>query len=90
MPATEHGGIILDGVQVSSTLQCPHCGGHFESRPGSGKRRTYCLHCAAVTCGNPACDPCIPIEARLDHAEGHKTLYEAAISEFLSKGARLL
>lgn len=86
----EHGGILIEGQQVASTLMCPHCGGHFESRPGSGKRRTFCLKCAAVTCGDPKCDPCVPLEARLDHAEGRKTRYDDVIKELVGEGAVLL
>lgn len=86
----EHGGIIVDGVQVASTLRCPHCGAHFESQPGSGKRRAYCMKCRRVTCGNPVCDHCIPIEARLEFFEGTKTLYDDKIRELIAEGATLL
>ena len=65
----EHGGILIDGQQVASTLQCPHCGGHFISRRGSGHRRTFCMNCKAVTCGHPACDPCIPWEKKMEFIE---------------------
>lgn len=86
----EHGGIIIGGMQVASTLQCPHCGGHFESIPGSGKRRTFCLRCQAVTCGNPACDACIPVEAKLEFAEGRRTSYDAQILDRIRTGASIL
>lgn len=86
----EHGGIIVDGVQVASTLRCPHCGGHFDSWPGSGKRRAFCLKCQRVTCGHLACDPCIPIEARCDFVEGKKTGYDETIRELIARGASLL
>ena len=65
----EAGAIIVDGVQVASTLQCCHCGGHFEVVKGSGTRRGFCLKCGAVTCGHPDCDPCLPLEKRLDMIE---------------------
>ena len=52
-----HGLIIVNGQEVATTLKCPHCGGHFVSRKGSGHRRTFCMACHAVTCGNRACDP---------------------------------
>lgn len=55
-----HGIILVNGKEVASTLQCPHCGGHFVSRKGSGHRRTFCFGCKAVTCGDPRCDPCRP------------------------------
>lgn len=86
----EHGGIVVDGVQVASTLRCPHCGGHFESCPGSGKRRAFCLRCQRVTCGNPACDPCIPVEARCEFFEGKKTSYDDEINKLIQGGATLL
>ena len=86
----EHSGIIVDGRQVASLLQCPHCGAHFESRPGSGVRRAWCLRCHAVTCGALGCDACIPLEARLEYAEGSKTRYDETIAEQLAAGALLL
>ncbi len=55
-----HGVVIVNGKEVATTLQCPHCGGHFISRKGSGHRRTFCLKCKAVTCGKFECDPCRP------------------------------
>jgi len=67
-----HGAFLVDGREVAHTLQCPHCGCHFVSRRGSGARRTFCLRCMAVTCGNPACDPCIPFERKLEAMEGRR------------------
>lgn len=58
-----HGIIFVNGKEVASTLQCPHCGGHFVSRKGSGIRRAWCPCCHAVTCGALACDPCRPFAA---------------------------
>ena len=58
--AHPHGLIFVNGREVAATLQCPHCGGHFVSRKGSGHRRTFCLRCKAVTCGAHACDSCRP------------------------------
>ena len=86
----EHGAFISDGQQVASTLMCPHCGAHFESRPGSGKMRAYCLKCSAVTCGKPECNTCIPLEARLDHMEGRVTKYTSEIHELAQKGLLIL
>ena len=86
----DHGGILIDGKQVGSTLQCPHCGCHFVSIPGSGKRRTWCTHCGAVTCGSKKCDPCIPLEAKLDFVEGTKTSYDTTINQLIKEGASLL
>lgn len=67
-----HGVIFVNGKEVASTLQCPHCGAHFVSRKGSGHRRTFCLPCKAVTCGSPACDPCRPFLAALERAQGRQ------------------
>ena len=58
-----HGLIFVNGKEVASTLMCPHCGLHFMSRKGSGHRRTFCLHCKAVTCGKHECDACVPIQS---------------------------
>ena len=64
-----HGSIQLDGQEVAVTLQCPHCGGHFVSRTGSGVKRSYCLKCAAVTCGGPQCRECNPWEKQMEAIE---------------------
>ena len=70
----EHGGIIFDGKQVASTLQCPHCGGHFVSTPGSGKKRGFCFGCHGVTCGSDACEKrCLPTEKMLEEIERNAT-----------------
>lgn len=58
-----HGIVLVNGQEVAHTLQCPHCGGHFISRKGSGHRRTFCMKCMAVTCGKHACDACQPFAA---------------------------
>ncbi len=53
-----HGIVISNGKEVATTLQCPHCGGHFISKKGSGHRRTFCTYHMGVTCGERDCDPC--------------------------------
>lgn len=50
-----HGLILVNGKEVATTLQCPHCGGHFISFKGSGHRRSFCARHMAVTCGKDAC-----------------------------------
>lgn len=60
-----HGIVFSNGREVATTLQCPHCGGHFVSRKGSGHRRTFCMKCSAVTCGSPTCDACRDFRADL-------------------------
>lgn len=87
---SEHGGIIVDGRQVATTLQCPHCGGHFLSIPGSGARRTFCIRCGQVTCGEKVCDVCIPIEARLEFVEGRVGRYTGLIQQLIGEGALIL
>ena len=75
----EAGAILVDGVQVASTLQCCHCGGHFQVVKGSGRERGFCLKCGSVTCGSPECDYCIPAEARLEIMEGNRRTIERYI-----------
>lgn len=75
------GHILVDNVEVAVTLQCCHCNAHFVSIKGSGKIRGFCMRCMRVTCGKPACDPCVPFEARLDHHEGRKTQYDKLIRD---------
>lgn len=64
-----NGAVLEDGMQVADTLQCCHCGGHFEHVPGSGRRRGFCLACYGVTCGAVRCNPCRPFEQQLDDRE---------------------
>ena len=65
-----HGIVFMNGREVATTLQCPHCGGHFISRKGSGHRRTFCIKCMAVTCGKLECDPCKPFIAEFGGSQG--------------------
>lgn len=67
-----HGIVIVDGKEVATTLQCPHCGGHFVSRKGSGHRRAWCTKCQAVTCGSHACDACRPWLEGLERLMGRE------------------
>jgi hypothetical protein len=101
---TEHGAIIIDAVQVATTNRCPHCGGHFLAAKGNleaarqqlgeiARPKTHCLKCNRLTCGRPGCDPaiaCIPIEARLEHAEGTRTRYDDAIADAEQRGVSIL
>lgn len=50
----------------SDALQCCHCAAHFWVNKGSGKRRGYCMNCGAVTCGNPACGPCVHWKKKIE------------------------
>lgn len=69
----EHGAILSGGVQVASTLKCPHCGMHFDpldtDPAGQILERGFCEYCMAVTCGKEVCYPCVPEEAMLEAIE---------------------
>ena len=67
------GYILVDGVEIAQTLQCPHCDKHFLSRKGSGIRRSFCTNCMKVTCGAPLCiSECTPFLRKLDEYETGK------------------
>ena len=86
----EDGAVIVDGRQVSSTAMCVHCGMHFEMVRGSGKIRGWCMKCGGITCGQPDCDRCIPLEARLDYAEGTKSSMTETIRQLIAEGASII
>lgn len=65
-----HGIVFVDGKEVATTLQCPHCGAHFVSMKGSGARRHFCMKCMAVTCGSGRCIACTPFIAQLERSMG--------------------
>ena len=67
-----HGLIFVDGKEVATTLQCPHCAMHFVSRKGSGIRRFFCMRCGGVTCGKPKCDACHPFAEELEMSQGRE------------------
>jgi hypothetical protein len=79
------GGVMLDGQQVTESVQCVHCSGHYYPQPGSGKRRGWCMNCQGPICGELLCDTCIPIEARLEGWETGKT--KAQVLQGLNKAA---
>lgn len=37
------------------SLQCKHCGGHWQLQPGSGKIRGWCKNCEGPLCGEKKC-----------------------------------
>ena len=51
------------------TLQCCHCGGHWEVVAGSGRERGFCRNCMGYCCGRPECMVCVPRERRLENLE---------------------
>lgn len=63
------GYIFLDGREVCETKTCCHCGHIWQWVKGSGRLRGYCKGCDGITCGNAACDPCIPWQQKMDDAE---------------------
>jgi hypothetical protein len=64
------GAIVVDGKQVGETLQCVHCGMHWEYKPGSGRKRGFCNFCNGVVCGQDYCmSGCYPLEARIELTE---------------------
>lgn len=56
-------------IAVFGTIKCCHCGFHDDVRPGSGRRRFWCMSCNASTCGKPECDACVPWERAMEAAE---------------------
>lgn len=67
-PYREAGAVLIDGVQVTSTLQCVHCNAHWDVQPGSGIVRGFCLKCMGPVCG-PKCVECRPFEKWLEEVE---------------------
>jgi hypothetical protein len=63
--------------EVAQMLQCVHCQGLWEVKPGSGKRRGFCLRCNAPTCGRAGCDRCKPWEMACEIQEGRVSLASA-------------
>jgi hypothetical protein len=58
-------GEIID----CDTLQCCHCGGHWEVIVGSGRLRGFCTKHLDYTCGRPECMVCLDKEQRLENLE---------------------
>jgi len=65
------GTLFVDGHEVANTLQCVHCGHHWVSLKGSGRKRGFCLNCMGPVCG-PRCYDCIPFLKKLDLYEAGK------------------
>lgn len=55
-------------VREMPTVQCVHCGGHFQMQIGSGRHRGFCMNCNGFVCG-PGCFECVPVEQYLDNLE---------------------
>ncbi len=66
-------GEIVD----ADTLQCSHCGCHFEVVAGSGKLRGFCTRCMGYVCGQPFCMMhCHTAEQKLNNLEKGKPRLE--------------
>ena len=63
------GFVLGDGQTVADTIQCVHCGRHWIVRPGSGRRRGFCMNCSGPCCGSRKCRVCIPFERKLELRE---------------------
>lgn len=61
-----HGVFFIDGKEEGESIQCCHCNGHFNLRPGSGVTRGFCMLCMRVTCGQKKCNACYPFEKKLE------------------------
>lgn len=85
------GAFIVDGKEVAHTLRCCHCGGHFVSVRGSGKKRGWCTVCRSITCGKAGCDVCVPFEARLEVLEGRTSgRYKDGVIRLLDRHGNVL
>jgi hypothetical protein len=65
MMTNEHGGIVVDGRQVDSTLQCCHCNAHRSRELMGG----FCRNCMGPTCKAQACMKCAPWEKQMEVIE---------------------
>ena len=55
-------------IVEEDTVQCVHCGMHWQVRPGSGNVRGFCGKCNGPICG-ARCLECVPIERGLENME---------------------
>ena len=66
-PRHAHGAIVEDGIEVASTFQCPHCGGHDYWMRGDPV--DMCLKCMRRVCKKAQCQVCIPWEKQMERIE---------------------
>jgi hypothetical protein len=81
----KRGVILLDGKEVAETLQCVHCGRHWQVVPGSGAKRGWCAHCNGPSCGKPQCMVCVPAEAKLEFQEALAAEQQAVVNRLLAQ-----
>lgn len=77
----EHGGFMVDGRQVSTTLQCCHCNAHKLKADMGG----FCRGCMGPTCKTDACMKCYPFEKQLEVLE-RAILKRNAVNSMLPSG----
>jgi hypothetical protein len=71
------------GLHEADTLQCVHCGLHWQVVKGSGRVRGFCMRCNGVTCGQKKCGECVPSEQQLDNQEaGLPAMHQGARASF--------
>ena len=63
-----------EGRVEHDTYQCCHCQRIVLMKPGSGKRRGFCLRCNMPHCGGPNCWQCVPFEQKLEEMENRGRL----------------
>ena len=60
------------GSQFFKSLQCSHCGKHWQYIKSSGIQRGYCVKCRGPLCGEKECvEECVPYEAQIELQEGN-------------------
>jgi hypothetical protein len=69
--------IDSDRVTEQETVSCRHCGRVWLWRPGSGIKRGWCMRCNGFTCGNDACDTCLPMMQMIENMEAGMSPEEA-------------
>lgn len=56
-------------ILEAGTLQCCHCGAHWQIKPGSGNVRGFCFKCNGPVCGPNCAGKCRPAEQLLENIE---------------------
>jgi len=83
-----------DRVVEREMVMCCHCGGHWLWVKGSGRRRGWCMRCSGCTCGQRACDACVPMERQIENMEAGRDRLSmpiwAAMPKEVSAGGILL
>jgi len=83
VPSSQRSGILIsmpidnDRVQQQDTVSCCHCGRVWLWVKGSGRVRGWCMRCNGVTCGNQACDECVPMLQMIQNLENGMSYEEA-------------